>query len=55
MLLSFVLSRLLLRLPLVFQLFKQAAIVDSPDSVLVKKPFLIFAEGVEHLPLRETT
>jgi len=39
----------------VFQLFKQAAIVDSPDSVLVKKPFLIFAEGVEHLPLCETT
>ena len=55
MLLSFLLSRLLLRLPLMFQLFKQTAIVDGPDSVLVKKPFLIFAEGVEHLPLCETT
>lgn len=54
MLFSFRLSRLL-SVPLAFQLFKQAAIVDSPDSVLVKKPFFIFAEGVEHLPLCETT
>ena len=54
MFLTFLLSRLL-KLPFLLQSFKQAAIIDCPDRVLVKEPLFVFAEGVEHLPLRETT
>jgi hypothetical protein len=54
MLQSFLLCRLLGFLFFLHP-FKQAAIIDSPDSVLVKKPVLVFAEGVQHLPLREAS
>lgn len=55
MFLSFLLCRLLLSLPLLLQPFKQAAIVNRPDSILVEKPFLVFAQGIQYLPLREAT
>lgn len=52
--LSFLLSRLL-RLHLLLQPFEQTTIVDCPYSVLVEKPLLVFAQVVQHLPLREAT
>jgi len=55
MFLSLLLSQFLLSLPLLLQPFKQAAIIDRPDSILVEKPILVFAQRIQHLPLREAT